>query len=133
MGSVPKTLAFTLLILAAMLLPGCNAINPLCGSARPTPVMTSIAPSSVTYAQVQETVQVTVTGSHFVASSVVMVNGTQVTTAVPSDTQLVGTVSTAAIPGTGTFKVFVNTPSGNSGDLGCSSGGSSSSVTLTVN
>jgi len=121
------------LILGILLLPGCNAINPLCGSARPSPVLTSIAPTSVSFADVQKTFQLTVTGSHFVSASVIVVNGIKVSTNIPSSTQLSGTVGTAAIPTTGTYKVYVSTPAGNSGDLGCSSGGNSSSVTLTVN
>jgi hypothetical protein len=121
------------LILGILLLPGCNAINPLCGSARPSPVLTSIAPTSVSFAEVQKTFQLSVTGSHFVSASVIVVNGIQVSTNIPSSTQLSGTVSTAAIPTTGTYKVYVSTPAGNSGNLGCTSGGKSSSVTLTVN
>jgi hypothetical protein len=132
MSSRCKAFAFGPLLLAALLLPGCNALNPLCGSSRPSPVMTSIAPNSVTFAQVQQTAQITVTGSHFVAASMVVVNGKQVATTVPSSTQLVGTVSTASIPGPGSYNVYVTTPSGNSGDLGCSSGGNSSNVSLTV-
>lgn len=124
---------FGLLMLGVLLLPGCNALNPLCGSARPSPVMTSISPFAVTEAQVQATFQLTVTGSHFVSASMVVVNGVQVATTVPSSTTLTATVSSAAIPSAGTYDVYVSTPSGNSGDLGCSSGGKSSSVTLTVN
>jgi hypothetical protein len=37
------------------------------------------------------------------------------------------------IPAPGSFEVVVKTPAGNSGDLGCSSGGTSSAQTLTVN
>lgn len=131
--SSSRVWGFGLLILAVMFLPGCNALNPLCGSSRPSPVMTSISPFAVTEAQVQQTFQLTVTGSHFVASSMVVVNGVQVATAVPSSTTLTATVSSASIPSAGTYKVYVSTPAGNSGDLGCSSGGNSSSVTLTVN
>jgi hypothetical protein len=42
-------------------------------------------------------------------------------------------VSTDVISGPGAVPVKVLTPSGNSGDLGCSSGGNSSALTLTVN
>jgi hypothetical protein len=37
------------------------------------------------------------------------------------------------IAGPGSFKVVVQTPAGNSGNLGCSSGGTSSTQLLTVN
>ena len=30
-----------------LLLPGCNALNPLCGSARPVPSLKSISPATV--------------------------------------------------------------------------------------
>lgn len=125
--------AIGMLILGILLLPGCNAINPLCGSARPSPVLTSIAPTSVSLAEVQKTFQLTITGSHFVSASVIVVNGIKVTTNIPSSTQLTGIVGTAVISTTGTYKVYVSTPAGNSGNLGCSSGGNSSNVTLTVN
>jgi len=36
------------------------------------------------------------------------------------------------IPAPGTFNVMVQTPAGNSGSLGCSSGGKSGTLTLTV-
>ena len=124
--------AMGLLILGILFLSGCNALNPLCGSARPSPVMTAINPTTVSFAQVQKTFPLMVTGSHFVSASVIIVNGTQVATTVLSSTQLTGTVGTAAIPAAGTFKVYVSTPAGTSGDLGCSSGGNSGSVTLTV-
>jgi hypothetical protein len=37
------------------------------------------------------------------------------------------------IPATGSFNVLVQTPAGNSGNLGCSSGGNSKDEVLTVN
>jgi hypothetical protein len=42
-------------------------------------------------------------------------------------------VTSSMIPAPGPFKVEVKTPSGNSGNLGCSSGGTSGTQTLTVN
>jgi hypothetical protein len=117
---------------SSLLMPGCNAINPLCNSSRPTPVITSLNPTSVTFAQVLDTFQLTVTGSRFVASSVVIVNGIEVATTVPSNTQLLATVGPAAIKNAGDSNVLVHTPAGNSGDLGCDSGGNSSTLTLTV-
>jgi len=128
----PSRARAALLVLVVLFLPACNALNPLCGSARPAPVLTSISPTTVHYAEVVKAFQLTTTGSHFVSASVIIVHGVQVVTTVPSSTQLIGTVSTASIPGTGKFSVYVHTPSGNSGDLGCSSGGNSGSVTLTV-
>jgi hypothetical protein len=37
------------------------------------------------------------------------------------------------IPASGEVKIMVRTPAGNSGDVGCTSGGDSSVLTLTVN
>jgi len=47
----------SVIILVASILPlsGCNAINPACGSARPSPILTSIDPTSVSYSDVQKT------------------------------------------------------------------------------
>jgi hypothetical protein len=71
-------------------------------------------------------------GGQFVSSSVVLINGTELTTLVASSTQLQVTITTAVISAPGTASVTVNTPSGTSGDLGCSSGGTSSALTLTI-
>jgi hypothetical protein len=119
-------------LLAILAIPGCNSIDPLCGSARPVPALTSISPTSVTEAQVKETFTLNVTGSHFVAASVVVVNKIQVATDVTSSTTIKATVGPADLDGAGTYGVWVNTPAGNSGDLGCNSGGSSGQTTLTV-
>jgi hypothetical protein len=43
-----------LLLVAIMFLVGCGAINPFCGSARPKPGLTSLAPNPVSLAQVQQ-------------------------------------------------------------------------------
>ena len=67
---------------------GCNALNPLCGSARPSPVIGSLSPSTVTFAEVQQGFLLTVNGSHFVSSSVVVVNGTTLSTLATSSQQL---------------------------------------------
>jgi hypothetical protein len=75
----------------------------------------------------------TATGSHFVASSVIIVNGTTLTTTVVNSSTLTATITSAQIPATGSYKVVVQTPSGNSGNLGCSSGGTSGAQFLTVN
>ena len=72
-------------------------------------------------------------GSQFVSSSVVVINGTTLTTVVTNSTELQVTITTALISAPGTASVTVNTPSGNSGDLGCTSGGTSAALVLTIN
>lgn len=121
-------------LFAVLLLSGCNnTLNPLCGSARPVPVIGSLSPSSFTFAQVQAGTTLVVNGSHFVSASQVMINNTALSATVVSDLQLKVKISSTAIDGPGVVKVTVHTPSGNSGDLGCSSGGNSSVLNLTVN
>jgi hypothetical protein len=120
------------LLLALLVFQGCNALNPLCGSARPAPVIGSLSASTITFAQVQQGFLLTVNGSHFVSSSVVVINGTTLSTLATSSQQLQTTITTALISGPGTASVKVNTPSGNSGNLGCTSGGTSSALTLTI-
>jgi hypothetical protein len=119
-------------VLACLFLPGCGALNPLCGSSRPAPVIGSLSASTITFAQVQQGFLLTVTGKEFVASSVVIINGTTLITTVKSSQQLQVTIPTDLISGPGTANVTVNTPSGNSGYLGCSSGGTTSALTLTI-
>ncbi|HEX8798688.1 MAG TPA: IPT/TIG domain-containing protein, partial [Terriglobales bacterium] len=84
------------------------------------------------FSEVQQGAVLTVNGSNFVSASVVVINGTTVATTVISSQQLQATLTTALITGPGTVNVAVNTPSGNSGDLGCKSGGTSGSLALTV-
>ena len=129
-----RTCALTLAsLLALLVLPGCNnTLNPLCGSARPVPVIGSLSPAEVTFAQVQAGVTVTVNGNQFVSASQVMVNKTPIAATVLSAQKLTVKLSTDVISGPGTVKIMVQTPSGNSGDLGCTSGGSSSVLLLTV-
>jgi hypothetical protein len=115
-----------------LFLPGCNALNPLCGSARPAPVIGSLSASTITFAQVQAGFALTVTGKQFVSSSVVIINSTTLQTTVVNSQQLQVTITTTLISGPGTASVTVNTPTGNSGDVGCSSGGTSSALTLTI-
>ena len=122
----------TTLLLASLALPGCNALNPLCGSARPAPVIASLSPSSNTFAQVQQGFPLTVAGSHFVASSVVVINGTTLSTTVTSSTQLQVTITSTVIPAAGTANVVVHTPGGTAGDAGCTSGGTSKTLVLTI-
>lgn len=123
---------FSALVLALLVLQGCNALNPLCGSARPSPTIGSLSPSTVAFTAVQHGFVLTVNGSQFVSSSVVVINGTAIATQATSSQQLQATVTTAVVSAPGTANVKVNTPSGNSGDLGCTSGGTSSSLVLTV-
>jgi hypothetical protein len=122
-----------LLALAVSIL-GCNnTLNPLCSSSRPAPLIGSLSPSSMTVAQLQQGETLTINGSNFVSSSEVMINSTPLGATVVSPQEMQVTLNTAVISGPGQVKVSVQTPSGNTGDLGCSSGGKSSVLTLTVN
>ena len=132
MTSRKSACSLVLLFLAVTTLPGCNAINPLCGSARPAPVLTSISPASVPFSDVQATFALSAAGSHFVASSVLVINQLQLATDVTSSTTLKASVGPADISAPGTYQVWVYTPAGDSGNVGCSSGGNSSKATLTV-
>ena len=121
-------------LLALLLLSGCNnTLNPLCGSARPAPLIGSLSPSAMTVAEVQQGTTLTVSGSHFVSSTEVVINSTPLSATVVSDQELKVKLTPDVISGPGTVKVMAETPSGNSGDLGCTSGGKSSVLTLTVN
>jgi hypothetical protein len=118
----------------SLFLAGCNnTLNPLCGSARPVPSIGSLSPSSVTFSQVQQGTVLTVNGSQFVAASEILINGKALSATPVSSTQLKVTLTTGVISGPGKVNVSVLTPSGNSSDLGCSSGGKSSVLVLTVN
>ena len=131
-----KRISVLLRLLSALLLvfflPSCNAVNPLCGSARPAPSISSLSPSTVTFAQVQQGVLLTVNGSQFVTASVVVINGTGLATTFVSSTELQATITTVQISGPGTANVTVNTPGGTTGTLACSSGGTSSALVLTI-
>jgi hypothetical protein len=121
-------------LLGLLSLPACNnALNPLCGSARPAPLIGSLKPSTLTFAQVMQSAVLLVNGSQFVSSSEVVINGKVLSTTVASSQQLKVTLTPDIISGAGTVDVAVKTPSGNSGDLGCTSGGTSTVLTLTVN
>jgi hypothetical protein len=87
----------------------------------------------MTFAQVQQGSMLTVNGSHFVSSSEVVINATPLSATVVNDQQLKVKLTTDVVSAPGTVKVTVNTPSGNSGDLGCTSGGTSSVLVLTIN
>jgi hypothetical protein len=121
-------------LLAFLFLPGCsNTLNPFCGSARPAPLIGSLSPSTISFAQVQQGSVLVVKGSQFVSSSVVVINGKPLSTSVVSGQQLSVMLTTGVISGPGSVNVVVQTPSGNSGDLGCTSGGKSSVLVLSVN
>ena len=118
--------------IALLVLPSCNALNPLCGSARPAPVIASLSTATITLAQAQQGFVLAVTGKKFVAASVVVINETTLSTTVVSSTQLQVTIPTDLITGPGTADVIVKTPAGNSMYEGCISGGTSSALTLTI-
>jgi hypothetical protein len=121
-------------LLAVLFLTGCNnTLNPFCGSARPVPMIGSLSPSTVDFTQIEQGTVLTVKGSKFVAASQVIINGKPLSTSVVSDQTLKVTLTTGVISGPGAVNVVVHTPSGGSGDVGCSSGGDSTALTLTVN
>jgi hypothetical protein len=122
---------FTLL-LAIMFLDGCGAVNPFCGSARPKHVLTSLAPNSASLNEVQQSLLLTVNGSHFYSSSIVLWNGGALPTTVMSSTQLQAMIATTQISSPGTGQIVVHTPANLSGDLGCDSGGNSNILNFTV-
>jgi len=124
--------SLSVLLLVSLAFQACNSVNPLCGSARPAPIIGSLSASTITLTQVQQGFVLDVYGAQFVSSSVVVINGISLTTLVTSSTQLQFTITSAVISAPGTVDVTVSTPSGTSGDLGCSSGGTSSALVLTV-
>lgn len=115
-----------------MLLAGCGVHNPFCSSARPKPTLTSLTPNPASIAQVQQGLLITVSGSNFYSSSVVVWNGAVLPTTVVSATQLQATITTTQISSAGTAQITVHTPANTSGDLGCDSGGDSAALTFTV-
>ena len=121
-------------LLAVLFLPGCNnTLNPFCGSARPAPLIGSLSPSTMTFSQIEQGAVLTVSGSQFVSASEVMINGKALSTSVLSSQKLSVTLSSGIISGPGAVNVSVHTPSGDSGNVGCSSGGDSTMLVLTVN
>ena len=62
-----------------------------------------------------------------------VINGNVLSADVVSADKLTVMLTTGVISGPGAVDVKVHTPEGNSGDLGCTSGGTSSALTLTVN
>ena len=119
--------------LAVLFLPGCNnTLNPFCGSARPVPQIGTLSPSTVNFSDVEQGITLVVNGSQFLPTSEVMINGKALSTTVNSGQQLSVMLTTGVISGPGPVNVNVFTPGGNSGNLGCSSGGTSSVLVLRV-
>ena len=75
----------------------------------------------------------TVSGSHFVSTSELVINGKALGATVTSSQQMKIMLTTGVISGPGPVNVSVLTPGGNSSDVGCTSGGKSSVLVLTVN
>ena len=61
-----KSVLFLSALLALFFLAGCGASNPICGSSRPKPLIGSLSPSTMDFAQVQQGAVLTVMGSQFV-------------------------------------------------------------------
>ena len=123
-----------LVAIAVLFLPGCsNTLNPFCGSARPAPLIGSLSPSTVSFSKVEQGTPLIVNGNHFVSASQVAIDGKTLSATVNSSQQLKVMLTTGVISGPGSVNVSVVTPSGNSADLGCSSGGKSTVLVLTVN
>ena len=120
------------LLCVALILQGCGALNPLCGSARPSPSIATLSASTITFAQVQQGYLLVVNGSHVVSSSVLVINGNIEATQVLSSTQLQVTLTDTMITGPGSATVNIHTPGGNTSDVGCSSGGTSNALVLTI-
>jgi hypothetical protein len=110
----------------------CGALNPLCGTARPKPGLTTLAPNPVALSQVQQGLLLTVNGSHFYLNSIIQWNGAALSTTVISSTQLRTTINTSQISSPGTAKIAVHTPANPAEDLGCDSGGYSKSLIVTI-
>jgi hypothetical protein len=129
-----RAYGLSLAVIFAISLSACNnTLNPLCGSARPAPLIGSLSPSTISFSDVQQGAVLILKGGQFVSSSEVVINGNPLSTTVDSSQELKVTLTTGVISGPGAVKVAVLTPSGNSGDVGCSSGGTSSTLVLTVN
>lgn len=95
-------------------------VNP---AANPVPTITTLTPNSAS--QGAATMGVTVTGTGFVPGSVVQWNGTSLTTAYVSATQVRGTITTAHLSAAGTAQITVFSPT--------PGGGTSNALPFTVN
>lgn len=116
-----------------VVLAGCsNALNPFCGSARPAPLIGSLSPSTVTFSEVQQGVLLKVNGTNFGPASELVINGKVLGATIISSQQLQITLTSGVVSGPGSVSVKVTTPSGNVGDVGCTSGGTSSALMLSV-
>ena len=121
-------------VLAVLFLPAWgNTLNPFCTSARPAPLVASLAPSTVAFSDVESGAMLTINGSQFVSASQVVINGKTLGATIVSSEKLKIMLTTSVISGPGPATVSVVTPSGNTGDLGCTSGGKSSALVLTIN
>ena len=128
-----SSLSLACLLTLAFAIVGCNnTLNPLCSSARPVPLIQTLSPSSMTFEDVQQGATLTVNGNQFVASTEAVINSKPLAATVVSPQQFNVKLSTALISEPGSVSVMAETPSGNSGDLGCTSGGKSSVLTLTI-
>ncbi|HET8825015.1 MAG TPA: hypothetical protein VFM77_07795 [Terriglobales bacterium] len=127
-------LVFRLAALAPLvILASCsNALNPFCGSSRPAPLIGSLSPSTLTFTQVQQGVLLKVSGNNFVPASELVINGKTLGATIVSNQQLQIMLTSSVITGPGAVNVKVTTPSGNVGDVGCTSGGTTSALVLTV-
>jgi hypothetical protein len=85
------------------------------------PTLTAISPTSATAGSAPITL--TATGSNFVSSSAIQVNGANRTTTFVSSTQLTATLTAADLASAGSLSITVNTPGG----------GTSAAQTFTVN
>jgi hypothetical protein len=124
--------ALSALLLALLVFQGCNPMNALCGSSRPAPILNSLADTTITFAQVQQGFLLTLNGREFVGSSVVIIDGTTVNAQVLSSTQVSVTITATMISAPESASISVKTPSGNSGYVGCTSGGTSQALVLTI-
>src|SRR5579872_4677051 len=84
------------------LLAGCNnTLNPLCGSARPAPLIASLSPSTVKFSDVQNNgVMLSVNGSQFVPASEIVIGGKTLAATATSASQLQVMLTTSVISGT---------------------------------
>src|SRR5947199_2987970 len=82
------------------LLAGCNnTLNPLCGSARPAPLVASLSPSTVTFSDVQNGVLLSINGSQFVPASEVVINGKTLQATATSAQQLQAELASSVTAG----------------------------------